>query len=488
MVRVGHKPVLSHIIENYPDAKFVITLGYKGELVRQFVDICYPDLDVEFVNVENYAGPGSSLLNSMYAAKDCLQCPFIFQNCDTVTKLPVVWLHQFNWIGGCQTRNSHDYRTIKVRGDEVIGINDKGALEYDYGLIGLNGIYDYYAFWTIAEELLKSKSESLSDAEVFTEMLKHRTIKFKYFPDWVDTGNPVALQEARERIDPDFVNLDKVDQSIYVYDDHVIKVFAQDNIVPHLVCRAKSLAPHTPEILEHSDNFIKYRKIDGTLLRDCMQPHNIPRFFHWCQKCLWEDDKPVDINDLCLRFYYTKVISRLQSFYKQNNFQDGEQKINGELVPGIGELLELVDWNNLFNGISTRRFHGDLHFSNVFWTKEGYKLIDWRPDFGGSTEYGDVYYDLAKINEGLLVSYDVIKSNNYSIDFDGHNVKFDISRSHRLVECWQQYKKLAEVKYDWKKIETITALIFMNIATLHHYPYSLFLYFFGKKLLYEVVK
>ena len=37
--------------------------------------------------------------------------------------------------------------------------------------------------------------------------------------------------------------------------------------------------------------------------------------------------------------------------------------------------------------------------------------------------------------------------------------------------------------YDLKKVNKITALIFINIAPLHHYPYSIFLFFLGKMML-----
>ena len=33
------------------------------------------------------------------------------------------------------------------------------------------------------------------------------------------------------------------------------------------------------------------------------------------------------------------------------------------------------------------------------------------------------------------------------------------------------------------KVKLLTSLIFLNIATLHHQPYSIFLYFLGKDML-----
>jgi hypothetical protein len=37
--------------------------------------------------------------------------------------------------------------------------------------------------------------------------------------------------------------------------------------------------------------------------------------------------------------------------------------------------------------------------------------------------------------------------------------------------------------FSLKKIRILTGLIYLNIAALHHYPYSLFLYALGKSML-----
>ena len=32
-------------------------------------------------------------------------------------------------------------------------------------------------------------------------------------------------------------------------------------------------------------------------------------------------------------------------------------------------------------------------------------LIDWREDFGENVEYGDLYYDIAKLYGGMILNY-----------------------------------------------------------------------------------
>ena len=71
LIRVGDKPAISHIIENYPeDTDFVITLGYYAQHVKQFLEIAYPSRTFYFVEVDNYNDTGSKqkiiYLNPLY--------------------------------------------------------------------------------------------------------------------------------------------------------------------------------------------------------------------------------------------------------------------------------------------------------------------------------------------------------------------------------------------------------------------------------------
>ena len=44
------------------------------------------------------------------------------------------------------------------------------------------------------------------------------------------------------------------------------------------------------------------------------------------------------------------------------------------------------------------------------------------------------------------------------------------------------------MNYSWNKIQTIAALILLNIAPLHHDPYAKLLYFYGKEKLLGLVE
>ena len=87
---------------------------------------------------------------------------------------------------------------------------------------------------------------------------------------------------------------------------------------------------------------------------------------------------------------------------------------------------------------------------------------------------------------GLIVNHGIVVNNQYSVSWKEGEIKFDIERKKSLVECEQRLNAwMLENNYDQKKVKVLTALIYLNIAALHHYPYSLLLYGLGKKMLKE---
>ena len=85
MIKIGKKPVISYIIEQYPiDTEYYVELGYKGDHIREFLNIAYPERDIRYIEVDKYDGDGSSQLYSISKAERYLQEPFICNDCDTI--------------------------------------------------------------------------------------------------------------------------------------------------------------------------------------------------------------------------------------------------------------------------------------------------------------------------------------------------------------------------------------------------------------------
>jgi len=493
LVRVGEKPSISHIIESYPiNTEFVITLGYFGNHVRDFLELAYPEIKFEFVNVENFEGEGSSLLFSLFQAKDFLQVPFIFHASDTITK-DKISEPKNNWIAGYKAKDSTSYASLNIYGSKVKSIHHKGHMNYDLVHVGLIGIFNYKEFWSIAEEILKNDplNSSLGDVDVLKKQISVNSFESKELSTWYDIGNVKSLIRARKIISNDkFQVLDKLAESIYLINGCFIKFFSDLNISKNRVKRTEYLNNTTPEIISSKGNFYKYKYEEGKLFSEISNRNNFLNFIKWAEKNLWKKVENYDSDKFkkdCRSFYYDKTLSRIKDFQQKKNILDIPTVINGESIPSLKDLLSKVNFDELILDSPTN-FHGDFILDNILQVSENdYKLIDWRQDFAGNLEGGDKYYDLAKLAHNLVVNHDIIDKDLFEISIKNSNeISVNINRTQTLVDSenlYFEYLKLND--YNVKKIKLLRAIIWLNMSPLHHHPFDLFLYYFGT---YELAK
>lgn len=495
LVRIGKKPALSHIIESYPEnTDFVIMIGHYGQHIRDFISLAYPKLNVEYVVNEHTHGLGASLGRSMLEARDILGCPFIFHACDTLVNGPIPKPDN-NWIGVYGGSDTTHYASWKVC-DGKLCFSEKGATQADFLHIGLVGINDYKLFWDMLEGLYRSNPDNttLNDCQTIEKMIeKGSEMELVEFKTWYDVGNAEALRRARQEFGSSLDDLDKVEESLFIFDKFVIKFFADGEIVKNRAKRGKILEGFVPKMEGVVGNFYRYEFVPGDLYSHTVQPNalDFKQFLEWVENSFWREEKEVDdaeFKKVCRSFYFNKTQKRIDQFLKSNNLVDSEHIINGERVPTVKELLDRVDFDRLSDGLQSR-FHGDFILDNILKTKDGFSLIDWRQDFGGLLRGGDRYYDLAKMNHNLTVNHSVINRNLFTIESNGNNVRVEIMRPSNLVECQNIFFEFfRKYKYDIRKVRFLTAIIWLNMSPLHHYPFNHFLYYFGKLNLWRALK
>jgi hypothetical protein len=148
--------------------------------------------------------------------------------------------------------------------------------------------------------------------------------------------------------------------------------------------------------------------------------------------------------------------------------------------------LAEIDWNELTRGVPVR-FHGDFHFQNILYCHEPlprFVFLDWRQNFSGHLFVGDIYYDFAKLLHGLIVAHDVVHRNEFRVDQENETIRLSIAIPNRYSKNRELFQNWALANnYSWSRIWTLAALVYLNIATLHHHPYDRFLYHLGQLML-----
>lgn len=207
LVLLNDRPAIEYILDSYSkDIPFVVTLGYLGDTVKAYLEKNHADRIFEFVWVDKYEGPGSSLGYSMLKAKENLQCPFVFHACDGifVENIPAP---DHNWIGGFVDNWDTtelpvaEYTSHTIENEKLSRINPRGVPGFDSIHIGLDGIKDYESWWRNLESIYNTNKDDtqISDVGILNAMLKEE-VEFTWIPYkiWLDTGNLTAIKKAED--------------------------------------------------------------------------------------------------------------------------------------------------------------------------------------------------------------------------------------------------------------------------------------------------
>jgi hypothetical protein len=607
LLPIGRRPVISHIIDWYPPGtRFVVALGYKGDHVRQYLELAYPSTVFEFVDVPNYDGPGSGLGLTLKLCRPHLDEPFMFHANDSIVvdrsiRFPLDADTMFLHRGAADPKR---YRTVSVErfpgsieraasfpstgerasfpntaeraslpstverasvpASRVIGVHDKSQTPvngeaFDY--IGVAYIHDHAAFCAHLDQI----SVEIGESDYFMRRLAERPVRgpaatgreerpvrgpaaagreerpvrgpaaagreerpvrgpaatgrderpvrgpaatdraqrpieglaaadvqARFVEKWYDIGNVEQYRAALSDLS-DFANLNKPDEAIYFHGSKVFKFSTDSEFIRRRVERAAHLTGCVPQVCAQTANFYAYNHVPGRLLADEPAPAtDFEALLEWCGRTIWQPVRLTQsashaFENTCFRFYYDKTMDRIDAFYSRHDFVDRAERINGVESPPLAQMLERVDWPSLKRGVPVL-FHGDLHLENILRTDGGFALLDWRQGFGDEMRYGDLYYDLAKLLHGLIVNHEIIRSEQFTIEHaERGDVVFDFHRRHGLIACERLLRGFVDAqRLDWGKVSTLTALVYLNIAPLHHYPYSHLLYYLGKAMLREM--
>ena len=485
------KAVISNIINKFDqNQKFVIALGYLSDQVKQYLLHAHPKTKFEFVMIKKYFGFGSGPGHSLLCCEKKLKCPFIITSADTVVLENILSPNQ-NWMGVAPIKNTSNFCTVQTNGNFITRIDDKTLNDNRLAWIGLAGIKDYKYFFNC---LKKNQKHTKNEIQISNGLkgLMAKSIKTENYT-WYDTGSYENYMIAKETLEDIKFDFSKPDEYIYQLEDKIIKFFIDSKKVNLLRKRWLKLKKLTPQKLKFTKNFLSYEKFKGSTLYQVINNSILKNLLSYLDKNLWNNKSKnisIKFNKDCKDFYYSKTLSRLQIFYRDNFFKDKKYKINGIVRNNLSYYLNKIDWKSISKGIETN-FHGDLQFDNIILDNSGkkFKLIDWRSDFNGNTKNGDFYYDLAKLYAGCMLPYSQIKKGNFNFAYENQEVIYDFPINNNLIDAKYEIEKFAEKKnLDLKKIKIISSLIYLNMCPLHADPFSNLLYFLGISKLAETLK
>ena len=488
LLPINNRAIISHIIDKFPkEYEFIIAIGYKGDSVREYCELAFPTHKFTFVEIDNVDGYASGPGYSALQCKSYLQRPFYIATCDCLIDSPMPHLDG-NWLGIHPTSYPEKYSTVQLSGNDIIRYSNKNENGYDMAFIGLAGIWDYGVFWEQLEDNIV-EGEIVS---AFKTPSNYPTFKAKKLK-WLDTGNLDDLNKTKEYLNDKPLSLQKDNSEItYKEGNTFIKFTPNKSVLDNRIIRAKELGNKIPDNFKYTNNFISYKWQEGSTLYEIDMFEVYVKFLEELKSNI-STQSPNSVEHI-KKFYVDKTNERLNLFINKNNinYYVESHNINGIDYPSMESIFSKIDFKQFESNPFYPAFHGDLQFDNIVYNlgQRKFTYIDWRESFGGYTDGGDIYYDLAKMYGGCIIPYDKMKNEDniafvqgdYSVTYS-YSVSSDLTKFKDVYEEW-----IINNGFDLNKVKLLTAIIFLNMSPLHDDKFSKMLWYKSIEMLYDYNK
>lgn len=479
----NNKPILSHIIDAFPDdTRVLIPVGHLSQQIKDYCKLVYSHRDIIFIDVEDWTSDRSGTATTLLACKEHVTGPFWYIPCDTFFSEDILQTKRLCdcfFVEDKQSLTPELYTMFELDDEySIVSLRFKeDSPESFRAFTGLMYIYEY-------EKFFKSVYNKQNNEFVFSIQPGSRTAALH---SWKDFGNYESYTNETKTTDYDF---SKPEEITYVGSKFIIKWWKDPSIANQKYTKTLLTSELYPNDITYAGQFLYYTKVAGNTLYTASDVESkFPKLLTWLNNDVWSRTSD-DISASAMAFYKTKSLDRINLFLKNNPELAHPHLVDGVRVNNYTDYLGNIDWDYLATSSIASHIHGDLQFDNIIVDADDkFFLIDWRHAFADQTVIGDLYYDLAKLLGGLIIQYSEIKANNFdvSITDDGSQVSLSVPTTALISKYKYQLQHFASTHdLDFNKIQLMVPIIFWNMSPLHHPPFDLFLWYLGLKLFAEL--
>ncbi len=483
LLPINNKALLTYLIEKFPsNYELILAVGYKSEQIKDYCKLMHADRNITFIDIPNYDKLGSGPGFSLSCCKHLLQKPFYIcvGDCYIDGEFPKIYN---NWLGYHYSDYPNLYSTFDMdEENNIIDFKNKSKNGFNNAFTGYCYINDYSLFW---QELTNNCQHDIEYELVSAFYNIRKYPQFKGIKmNWYDVGTYEKYIDVKNKMENVNSNLFKTSMQFnFKSKNYFIKLVLNKD---KLIERSKRLIKYIPEIIDNK-TFLCYKFIEGNVLYNCLNKNIFMNFLDWYKQNLIIEE--IDLSKECKLFYNNKTLLRINQYLNDNKHIDNCLIINNKTYDLIMNYIEKIDMNKLTtNYLPTKFFHGDLQFDNIIYDLNNeFKYIDWRDEFGGNIDYGDAYYDMAKLYGGILLNYEKMRNVNYfNFSLNNNEINFSINLDdNNLLSTYEDWLKYNN--FDIYKIKLLTSLIFLNMAPLHTNNFNHLVFCIGKIMLADLV-
>lgn len=384
------------------------------------------------------------------------------------------------------------YLPIIPDGDDVLALastQDYYNWEVESSDLNSESVWCGYFSFSNSRELIKNLTICRGDFVKAVRMYAETTaLKKSQSEQWFDLGHINTFYKTRAKITTQrsFNELTITDTHVYKSGTPGFKIVAEGDWFAKLPIALKGFVPQLMgQGTEEDRPYYVLEFLYLAPLNELLVNGNNPVFFWrkvfkhlsaWLHACTANQDEAQLSYIASSRniLFRDKTVNRLKEFCRSMNFDIMDSVIiNGVKTPPIQTVMDDCIRLALSKPCIPGILHGDLCFSNIMYDSraDAIKLIDPRAldSENNFTMYGDIAYDIAKLNHSILGLYDHIIAGAYRLDhLSTLNFHLEIFAEQRILLIQEAYLQdplvsgLSPLEY-----MPLTVLLFLSMLPLH---------------------
>ena len=208
LLYVAGRPIISHILDDVRKldvSSVVLIVGYKGELIEEYVSREYKDLDTEFVYQNERLGIGHAVYLTRKVANTGDPVLIILGDTILRTDLERVVDSGTNVLGVKEVDDPRRFGVCEVRGGRIVRLVEKPQdPPSNLALVGLYYLRDSSLLFETLERQVEGDVRNQGEYQITDalQMMIDHGAEFRTFEirDWFDCGKPEALLETNRQL------------------------------------------------------------------------------------------------------------------------------------------------------------------------------------------------------------------------------------------------------------------------------------------------